>query len=504
MDKNDIERYVILLASHQILHQYKGIATKENILRFIDENSYIEITNTDQKLAKGREGQGDLVWEHSLQCKVRAMRDVNYLKEPVTQGCNSNEEISNWVITPTGYNFLLDKSYEYLKLEIQQFYLYKGTPNLMNKIRDYEKLYWRREMCKKKWNRLILGAPGTGKSRKVDIDAKNLCGYDEECYDRVVFYQDYTYSQFVGSYKPSTIYSDELAGKLYTATSSKEPDEKLRKPYIDYKVVPGPFLKMLCKALDKKNKEKKYVLIIEEINRARAAAVFGDIFQLLDRDNNGKSRYGISLSEELMNFVSNAIGENINKVYLPSNLYIWSTMNTSDQNVEPLDSAFKRRWTPEYIGIDDNEDDIKDLKIQLPFISEYQEWENVPMDERKVNWNQLRKLLNGRLKSSIKNIKEDKYIGPFFISKGEIETNDSMTVQEIIKSKLLIYLREDVLKLYSEELFKPEYNKSIYDLLKAYDGKKNIFNIEDENFKQLICKETVEKYKKRMNLKKLL
>lgn len=172
-------------------------------------------------------------------------------------------------------------------------------------------------------NRLLYGVPGVGKSFAISEILKEATGNIE----RVVFHPDYTYSDFVGQIMPVLIEGKE-----------GQPDR------MAYRFVPGPFTTSLKFA--QKEKGKMHYLIIEEINRGNASAIFGELFQLLDRDSNGKSEYGITnfdISKELY-------GKQDVKIFIPSNLTILATMNTSDQNVFTLDTAFQRRWNMQHIS----------------------------------------------------------------------------------------------------------------------------------------------------------
>ncbi|MDY6525095.1 AAA family ATPase, partial [Acinetobacter faecalis] len=180
----------------------------------------------------------------------------------------------------------------------------------------------------KGYNKIIYGAPGAGKSASVS----EIVG---ENYIRTVFHPETQYSDFIGCLKP---HKDSSSGN------------------ITYSFRKGPFIQILEKAL--LNPDTNYFLVIEELNRANTAAVFGEIFQLLDRDDEGKSEYPILIQDEdLYDALEETLGsehEFIVKRHLmiPSNLSIIATMNSSDQAVFPLDTAFKRRWIFEYLPID--------------------------------------------------------------------------------------------------------------------------------------------------------
>lgn len=158
-------------------------------------------------------------------------------------------------------------------------------------------------------NILFYGVPGAGKSHEID---KMIV---QERSERVVFHPDYTYSDFVGQILPRVV------------------DDKLK-----YVFEPGPFTKMLKKAND--DPANRYFLVIEEINRGNAPAIFGDIFQLLDRNDDGSGKYHIS-NYDIATIV---YGDENHIIKMPSNLTLLATMNTSDQNVFTLDTAFQRRW----------------------------------------------------------------------------------------------------------------------------------------------------------------
>lgn len=295
-------------------------------------------------------------------------------------------------------------------------------------------------------NRILFGAPGTGKSYKLNDDREKCFTGDN--YERVTFHPNYSYAQFVGTYKP----------KPKFRTDGTE--------YVSYEFVPGPFLRIWINAQSsiKSGTHDNHLLIIEEINRANVAAVFGDVFQLLDRKIDGTSEYEIATSEDMRDYLEKEHGftaDEVATIRIPNNMYIWATMNSADQGVSPMDSAFKRRWNFEYIGIDEGKSKIAGKKITLK-----------PYGE--VEWDVLRAKINDRLTQSDLNINEDKLIGPFFFSEKEII---SESIDEIFKSKLLMYLFEDVLKHRKGKLFRPELN-TFSKIIDAYNNSEEIFDFE--------------------------
>lgn len=285
--------------------------------------------------------------------------------------------------------------------------------------------------CDYERNRIVFGAPGTGKSFQMEEDRKTVLATLGGGYERVTFHPDYTYSSFVGCYKPVS-----------------------EKGKIEYKYVPGPFMRVLVQALRSGLKDevaKPYLLVIEEINRAKVAAVFGEVFQLLDRDENGTSDYEINASEDVKQYLSDELGgslESFDKIRIPNNMFIWASMNSADQGVFPMDTAFKRRWSFEYKGIDENEDKVGG-KIVLGK-GEY---------ELEVDWNDLRKAINDVLARTFK-INEDKLMGPFFIGEDvfafDKETkmiNNPEKFKKVFKSKVIMYLFEDAAKQHKHKLF---------------------------------------------------
>lgn len=298
-------------------------------------------------------------------------------------------------------------------------------------------------------NLIVFGAPGTGKSFMIN-KAKESLLLDGGEYERVTFYPDYSYSKFVGTYKPVSV-----------------KDEK-GKDIITYSFVPGPFMRLLAKAL--KNARTTtilpYLLIIEEINRANAASVFGDVFQLLDRDSDNVSEYSICVSNDIKSYLEKELGtpiDNSTSIRIPDNMFIWATMNSADQGVFPMDTAFKRRWDFKYIGVDDNQEKVNCF-VELI--------DGKP--NSRINWNSLRKAINEKL-LDVCRINEDKLLGPYFLSKKIIEADESGNIinqtafREAFKNKVIMYLYEDAARQYRAKLFKNDICKRYSTVCTAFD-----------------------------------
>ena len=280
-------------------------------------------------------------------------------------------------------------------------------------------------------NRIVFGAPGTGKSYLLKQDCDELMDDTVGTYERVTFHPDYTYSQFVGTYKPVM----DLDGRS-----------------IRYDFVPGPFMRVYVDALKSARTEapQPHLLLIEEINRAKVAAVFGDVFQLLDRDADGVSEYEIQASEDIRRYLSKELGgteDRYKKIRIPNNMFIWATMNSADQGVYPMDTAFKRRWNFEYLGIDEKENDIENIgKV------------NIAKYDEPIVWNRLRKAINSKMSKDF-NINEDKLMGPFFLSKKVLDSDENGMIKDserfidAFKSKVIMYLYEDAVKQSKRKFF---------------------------------------------------
>ncbi|HCG7061671.1 McrB family protein [Vibrio parahaemolyticus] len=284
-------------------------------------------------------------------------------------------------------------------------------------------------------NKIIYGAPGTGKSHSI----KELTDQDGARKVITVFHPDTQYSDFVGSLKPHT-------------------ERESGSPVITYKYRPGPFVKALIEA--ENNPSDKVYLVIEEINRAPAAAVFGEIFQLLDRDEDGSSQYSIEVSDpDMLEYLKLNISGDIKDLRIPSNLYIYATMNSSDQAVMPLDTAFKRRWSFEYISL--NFSEAPDQQLELMTSDGLYH----------ISWKSFADSVVNRMLKEFR-VAEDRLIGPFFLDKAELKKWETA-----LSGKLFVYLWDDVLRHKHQDrkrLFKEDIT-TYGDLFAGFSTDKPVF-----------------------------
>ena len=294
-------------------------------------------------------------------------------------------------------------------------------------------------------NIILYGVPGAGKSWTIKNDYCN----DANLMERLVFHPDYTYSDFVGQILP-TVAEDGSVSYVFT---------------------PGPFTKLVRKAY--LNPDKMFYLVIEEINRGNAPAIFGDIFQLLDRNQSSGSEYEITNAD-----IARIVYEDdSHKVSIPSNMSILCTMNTSDQNVFTLDTAFQRRWNMRLIKnrFQDNQGEraFAETKILDTSVS----WEHFFTEINKIVLTK-----NIRMTSS-----EDKRLGTHFVSKEDLLMGDGSERQiSRFPEKVLKYLWDDAFKFTKEDVFDLDKVKSLEDVIELFVSsekddrflvfKENIFN----------------------------
>lgn len=313
-------------------------------------------------------------------------------------------------------------------------------------------------------NILLYGVPGSGKSWTIQHEYCN----DEECMERLVFHPDYMYSDFVGQILP-VVKTDE------------EGNEKVR-----YEFKPGPFTKILKKAYE--TPEKSFYLVIEEINRGNAPAIFGEIFQLLDRMDEdkdgfkkGSSEYGITNE----NIALAVYGDSEAKVRIPANLSILGTMNTSDQNVFTLDTAFQRRWVMRMIKNSFEKHRYADKHIL----------------DTTVSWKQFCEAINYEiLKLNNVTSSEDKRLGAYFVSADNLVyvlAEDGATEKQIIDTehknaqfaeKVLKYLWDDAFKFAHPDTFDMRRFQSLEMVIETFNTSRgnNRFDVFHENLRKLI------------------
>ena len=314
-------------------------------------------------------------------------------------------------------------------------------------------------------NKIFFGTPGCGKSYHIehdilgkDNDTKEYVGdYSKERVIRTTFYQDYSNTDFVGQILPKIVKG-----------------ENGEKDVVEYIFNPGPFTLALIQAIS--NPTKKVALVIEEINRGNAPAIFGDIFQLLDRDENSISEYGI-VNVGMMDYLNayefeienesaqfSHIAEanaflfrfgrekkryHFSEIKIPGNMDIFATMNTSDQNVYTLDTAFVRRWDKEKIKNSFKNCKFKDMPV--PGMPQY-------------TWEEFVTSINNCIAKHLEDLQvnEDKQIGAFFVKASLLAANDA----EKFAYKVFDYLWSDVAKLDHGIFFNPY--DTLENLIDAY------------------------------------
>ena len=320
---------------------------------------------------------------------------------------------------------------------------------------------------------IFYGAPGTGKSFTINQEIKG------EDVIRTTFHPDSDYSSFVGAYKPTTreITMRDLSGNPVIENGQTLTEEK-----IVYEFVPQAFLQAYIEAWEKyaacdESNPQRQFLVIEEINRGNCAQVFGDLFQLLDRNHSGFSDYPVKADSDMKRYLAKAfkgmsipqVGA-INSLYggrdvvsevlegnillLPSNLFIWATMNTSDQSLFPIDSAFKRRWEWEYV----------------PIRNEGKGWV-IAADGQEWDWWEFLNAVNEKIGSITDS--EDKKLGYFFVKPADGHTITAKT----FVGKVLFYLWNDVFKDYgfSDDEFQTEEGKEMkYPMFYEAEGGEDV------------------------------
>lgn len=380
----------------------------------------------------------------------------------------------------------------------------KGGNQYSNALETYLKFLHAKEIfaeeTKPKYSPILslqqiyYGAPGTGKSKVI----KDLTF--GESVIRTTFHPDSDYASFVGTYKPITeeVVLRDCYGKKVIDDETKEVVKEER---IAYKFIPQAFLEAYVEAWKILGSGKKQYLIIEEINRGNCAQIFGDLFQLLDRNEYGFSDYPIVADKDMQKYLEKEFAgweitnkDEINQLYgeanmvnlimkgerlvLPSNLYIWATMNTSDQSLFPIDSAFKRRWEWKYVPIREGRD--KETNAPLNWY--------INTGDKQYNWWSFISKVN-KLIGSLTN-SEDKKLGYFFCKAkdGEIDA-------DLFVSKVIFYLWNDVFKDYGfdDKDFQDEEGK-ILSFDRFYEDKNGKNNVDIAIVEQFLANLGVEEY----------
>ena len=386
----------------------------------------------------------------------------------------------------------------YLKLKMKEDAMFNGKLGSIQKI--------------------IYGAPGTGKSFGTDDELVDANGNEKAVSFRTTFHPDSDYSTFVGAYKPTM---KKIPRIVQDGTALKKPnyaadvDDALKvEERISYEFRPQAFMSAYVaawKEMAKGAAGKPVVLVIEEINRGNCAQIFGDLFQLLDRGDDGYSTYPIDADTDLAKWLKNDEKDENNqllrfgsaglgltkptdqtfkmkqsdwdavmigkKLALPPNLYIWATMNTSDQSLFPIDSAFKRRWDWKYVPIREGKykEGLKKgqklgWKIKFNVPAHQEGAQQIPAKDYSYDWWEFLKNINAKIFKTTES--EDKKLGYFFVKPDgeDTQTHDGTISADRFVSKVIFYLWNDVFKDYGiETIFKADDAKKSDDEAKGVE-----------------------------------
>lgn len=400
----------------------------------------------------------------SIHDKVRAyLQNYTNIKFDNGEVCINQNVVDNTdILTPS----------EHEATDAKAYYEYYSKEN------SFSNIELRNTKANLPLQQIYYGAPGTGKSYEINEITKKYSAI------RTTFHPDSDYSTFVGAYKPvmTQVELRDVSGHVVI-----EDGKKLKEERITYKYVKQAFLKAYLAAWQKYAKGGEAIepqfLVIEEINRGNCAQIFGDLFQLLDRADNGFSTYPIEADTDLQSEIRKAfavggeyelaegfdandvvcdytsnygetLSDDIRKgrvLLLPDNLYIWATMNTSDQSLFPIDSAFKRRWDWKYVKIADVG---KGWKIKCG--SEECDW-----------WTFVTEI-NKRIAKETSS--DDKKLGYFFCKP---DRNGGIISEDKFVGKVLFYLWNDVFKDGDISLFKVSNEENSEISFDAFYGNDN-------------------------------
>lgn len=407
----DYMKYVKLEHVFQHFHKYKGANLDE----------WTKIFNEVSKLA-----------DEDFVVKLYTVNDKNRYYVRADEKIFMNYLRGIVVPRITNLTFIKDEDIKTIHIRLDINYSYNNTSELCSETQVDKDDY-----ISFASNILLYGVPGCGKSHYVEQEYERQIT-DNQFKVRVVFHPDYTNSDFVGQIMPvlKTEYKD-----------NGEKEEKLK-----YEFVEGPFTRILMAA--EANPTEKCLLIIEELNRGNAPAIFGEVFQLLDRDDDGTSKYAIYNRD----IAEKVYDDPLHPIKIPSNISIIATMNTSDQNVFTMDTAFQRRWQMKHIpnkfeGKGLNEETKKHVAKLVPGSS--------------ISWGVFATTVNSKMGKASLGFAgtEDKSLGVYFATDKDLDSKD------IFAEKVLKYLWDDAFKMGRSELFK-EPERSLSYILETFDETK--------------------------------
>lgn len=289
-------------------------------------------------------------------------------------------------------------------------------------------------------NLIFFGPPGTGKSFQLQQIVTSHLRAAERVW-RVTFHPEFSYFDFVGTYKPRVGWMKSLND----FTDADQRSHTNREPRVYYAFDPGPFSKALVEAI--KTPNESVVVVVEEINRGNCAAIFGDVFQLLDRvgddkpDERGMSEYPIVPSAEWTGWLDEQLKGvqtacwSAGRLRLPGNLYLYATMNTSDQSLFPMDTAFRRRWGLQYVGVETTA--IVRTRARLH-----------ANDREGVAWVDFARAVNTAIVDHTRS--DDKQMGPWFVQRAP---GDTFVADVQFRSKVLFYLWSEVFRDAPQKVF---------------------------------------------------
>lgn len=417
---------------HKKITAYTVMFDKNN---FLDYMKYVQLEHVFQLFNKYNDASLE-EWQKSYN-EIKELKDDDFIVNLYTVNdknryyVRADEKIFKdylrSVIVPkiSDIIFFKDEVKKIIEIHLAVNYSYTSNPDGEDEQDDFKN-----ETTKgiiESANILFYGVPGCGKSHTVG--KKYESKVKEEYTIRVVFHPDYTYSDFVGQIMP-------VLEKVENKDGIEE--EKLQ-----YKFIPGPFTRIL--QLAEIHKDQQCLLIIEELNRGNAPAIFGEIFQLLDRNDDGKSKYAIYNRD-----ISMALYDEPNKsIKLPPNLTIVATMNTSDQNVFTMDTAFQRRWQMEHIP---NKFDFKTAHV------------NKHLPNSKISWGAFAQTVNKKMHTVNSGFgsTDDKSLGVYFATDNDLD-NAKRFAEKVLK-----YLWDDAFKLGRQVLFS-NCSEGLSSVIEAYE-----------------------------------